>query len=138
MEAAARNQAVLERIRVAAEGPELTVVYPATEDKEAGQPGNVEAGGTKTDPGVAGSTEVPLEAEQDLMEIGCRDAGSLDHWNAAEGRNPAEGLHEEQEGSAEHSSLLGSGHKLLGLADCNSSVKRERENMVKDRTKHLT
>lgn len=49
----------------------------------------------KTGPGVAGSTAAPPEAEEDLKEIGRKDAGSLAHWNAAEGMNPAEGLHGE-------------------------------------------
>lgn len=49
----------------------------------------------KTGPGVAGSKEAHPEAEEDLMEAGSMDAGSLSHWNAAEGMNPAEGLREE-------------------------------------------
>lgn len=52
---------MLGEIRSAAEGPELPEVYPGTEkepgigDKEADQPGNVEAGSMKSGPGVAGS-----------------------------------------------------------------------------------
>lgn len=93
-EEAAQNQA-------AAEGPELTEVYPGTEkepgigDKVVGQPGNVEAGGMKIGPGVAGSKEAHPETEEDLTEVGSMDAGSLGHWNAVEGMSPAEGLHGE-------------------------------------------
>lgn len=71
-EAAARNQAMLGEIRVAAEGPELTGVSPGIEKepgiekKATGHPGNVEAGGMKTGPGVAGSTEVHPETKEAL------------------------------------------------------------------------
>lgn len=98
---AAQNQAVLEGIQAAVEAPELPEVYPGTErepgigDKVADQPGNVEAGGMKTGPGFAGSKEVHSEAEEDLTEPGSMDAGSLGCWNAAEGKNPADGLREE-------------------------------------------
>lgn len=138
-EEAAQNQAVLGGIRTAAEGPELTEVYPGTEDKVAGQPGNVEVGGMKTGPGTAGSKKAHPETEEDLMEVGSTDAGSLGHWNAAEGTNPAEGLHGEQEGSADRSSLLGSGHKLLGLAVHNPSIVTERrEGTVQHRPDNRT
>lgn len=87
---AARNQATLGGIQAAveaAEGPELTGTVEQSEagGKRAGQPGNVEFGGTKSGLAVAGSTE-------DLMGIGSRDAGSPGHWGAAEGTNPAEVL----------------------------------------------
>lgn len=89
---------MLEGIQAAAESPELTEVYPGTE-KEPGigdkVVGNVEAGDMKTGPGVVGSKEAHPETEGDLTEVVNMDAGSLGHWNAAEGMNPAEGLHGE-------------------------------------------
>lgn len=76
-------------------------MYPGTEkepgigDKVADRPGNVKAGGMKTGLGAAGSTEAHPETEEDLTQTGRMDAGSLGHWNAAEGMNSAEGLHGE-------------------------------------------